>query len=113
MLDVDNYKNFIPMCYEAELLEKTSVSQKALIKLKIPLLKVEVITDYKTIDDNNIEVSMQGCPFKIMQGYWEFKKIDDKLSQVKLTSKYSFKKLDCILNVYRDTKMYFIRCQVI
>lgn len=48
------------MCYEAELLEKTSVSQKALIKLKIPLLKVEVITDYKTIDDNNIEVSMQG-----------------------------------------------------
>ncbi len=25
----------------------------------------------------------------------------------------SFNKLDCILNVYRDTKMYFIRCQVI
>ncbi|MEY8714539.1 hypothetical protein AB9G26_04550 [Francisella philomiragia] len=61
LLDVDNYKNFIPMCYyEAELLEKTPTFQKALIKLKIPLLKVELITDYKIIDDNNIEVSMQG-----------------------------------------------------
>ncbi|WP_395166918.1 hypothetical protein [Francisella salimarina] len=60
LLDVDNYKNFIPICNEAELLEKTSVSQKTLIKLKIPLLNVELITDYKIIDDNNIEVSMQG-----------------------------------------------------
>ncbi len=81
------------MCFEAELLEKTSVSQKELIKLKVPLLKAELITDYKIIDDNNIEVSMQGGPFKIMQGYWEFKKIDDKSSQVKLTSKYSFKNI--------------------
>ncbi|MEY8715497.1 hypothetical protein AB9G26_09485, partial [Francisella philomiragia] len=34
-----------------------------------------------------------GGPFKVMQGHWEFKKIDDKSSQVKLTSKYSFKNI--------------------
>lgn len=80
------------MCYDAELLEKLPTSQKALIKLKISLLKVELITDYKIIDDNSIEVSMQGGPFKVMQGHWEFKK-NDKSSQVKLTSKYSFKNI--------------------
>lgn len=88
--DVDRYKEFLPWCSHSEVLERDSDHVKGRVVIAKGGLEKGFTTMNRRQYGKMIEIRLIEGPFKRLDGYWRFQRLDESASKVVLDLEFEF-----------------------
>ena len=88
--DIENYPDFLPMCYDIEIFEHTETQAKASLKIKSGFIKMDFSTRNEMVRDQSINLNLMSGPFKSLTGNWKFVPQDENSCEVSLDMAFAF-----------------------
>ncbi|MBF0264616.1 MAG: type II toxin-antitoxin system RatA family toxin [Gammaproteobacteria bacterium] len=91
VFDVDRYKEFLPWCSGSKLLTKTDEYIEGKVWVNHIGFKQSFTTRNHFIKNEKLAITLLDGPFKELEGYWLFEKLDSKATKISLQLDFSFK----------------------
>ncbi len=88
--DVDSYEQFLPWCSRSRKLKETEDEITGQIEIKHSGLNKTFTTLNRMQKNKIIEMRLLEGPFKSLQGYWQFKTLDDNACKISLDLEFEF-----------------------
>ena len=88
--NVDRYSNFLPWCSNSIILNDSGSEMTAEIEITGKPIKWKFRTKNTYIVDEVINIKLIDGPFKNLDGYWKFHRIDKHNTKVSLFLEYDF-----------------------
>lgn len=88
--DVEAYPEFLPWCGGARINHRDETIMEASVLMKKGLLNHWFTTRNKLYSNERIEMNLVDGPFKVLQGSWEFCRIDEDASRIELDLIFEF-----------------------
>ncbi|RLK50770.1 ribosome-associated toxin RatA of RatAB toxin-antitoxin module [Alkalispirillum mobile] len=88
--DVDRYKEFLPWCSDSQVLARDSDEVKGRIVIAKGGLEKGFTTLNRRQYGKMIEIRLVEGPFKRLDGYWRFQRLDDDASKIVLDLEFEF-----------------------
>lgn len=88
--DVDKYSDFLPWCSNSVILSDTGSQMTAEIEITGKPVQWKFKTKNTYTVDEVIKIKLDDGPFKNLDGYWKFDKIDKYNTKVSLFLEYEF-----------------------
>lgn len=88
--DVDSYEQFLPWCNHSQVLTLTEDEVTGRIEVKHSGLHKTFTTLNRLQKNKMIEMRLIEGPFKSLQGYWQFKALDENACKISLDLEFEF-----------------------
>ncbi|NNE64417.1 MAG: type II toxin-antitoxin system RatA family toxin [Gammaproteobacteria bacterium] len=88
--DIEAYPEFLPWCGGARINHRDETIMEASVLMKKGLLNHWFTTRNKLYSNERIEMNLVDGPFKVLQGSWEFCRIDEDASRIELDLTFEF-----------------------
>lgn len=88
--DIDNYPAFLPWCTQSNVISRTPEEVHAELTLSKGGLEKSFTTCNRLQPDKMIEVRLISGPFKQLEGFWHFERLDDSSCKVSLDLEFEF-----------------------
>lgn len=88
--DIEAYPKFLPWCGGARINHRDETIMEASVLMKKGLLNHWFTTRNKLYSNERIEMDLVDGPFKVLQGTWEFCRIDEDASRIELDLTFEF-----------------------
>jgi ribosome-associated toxin RatA of RatAB toxin-antitoxin module len=88
--DVNSYEQFLPWCNSSQVLSQTEDEVTGRIEVKHSGLHKTFTTLNRLQKNKIIEMRLIEGPFKSLQGYWQFKKLDENACKISLDLEFEF-----------------------
>jgi ribosome-associated toxin RatA of RatAB toxin-antitoxin module len=90
--DVESYPDFLPWCSGAEIHSRCGEIVEASLELHRGGIKKRFRTRNSLHEDERIEISLVGGPFRQLEGGWRFDRLGENGSKVSLDMAFEFEK---------------------
>ena len=88
---VENYPGFLSWCDSSEILDKNEIITIAKININFKGLKQNFTTKNVKYYPHKMDIKLIDGPFKKLDGFWEFVKIDDNSCKINFKLEYEYK----------------------
>ena len=88
--DIESYPKFLPWCGEAKVLVADEEAVEASIAIDYKGVKKSFTTRNRLQKNKTMEMHLVDGPFKKLQGFWRFEKLDDNACKVSLDLDFEF-----------------------
>lgn len=88
--DIRSYPEFLPMCYDVEMIQDDATEKKASLKIKSGFVKLDFATHNTMIRNEHIHLNLINGPFKSLTGDWNFEPINATSCKVALKMEFAF-----------------------
>lgn len=88
--DVEKYAEFLPWCKESSVLKRETDEIHAQLVLSGGGFQKSFTTCNRLQPDKMIEIRLVDGPFKQLEGFWRFEKLEDIQSRVSLNLEFEF-----------------------
>lgn len=88
--DVEAYPEFLPWCGGARIIHRDNTVMEASVLMKKGLLNHWFTTRNNLYINERIELNLVDGPFKLLQGTWEFHRLDEDASKIELDLTFEF-----------------------
>jgi ribosome-associated toxin RatA of RatAB toxin-antitoxin module len=88
--DIESYGKFLPWCGGARIVVRAADSMTAAIDIAYHGVHKTFTTRNRLEPGRGMELQLVEGPFKYLQGYWRFEKLDDKSCKVSLDLSFEF-----------------------
>ena len=87
---IEDYPLFLPWCGGTKVLERNSEITKASILIKYSGVNQSFTTQNTKHYPNRIDLKLIDGPFKVLEGYWIFHKINEEACSIEFHLHYEF-----------------------
>jgi len=88
--DIPNYNQFVPWCVESRVLNQNDEEIRATLGFAAKGLHKSFTTLNRLHPHKMIEIRLVDGPFKHLEGFWQFDKVDENTSRVSLDLEFEF-----------------------
>ena len=88
--NVGEYHKFLPWCSDSKIISDINNKMSAEIKISKNFVNWKFSTENTYDPNKKINIKLIDGPFNHLEGYWEFKKLDDYNTTVELYLEYKF-----------------------
>ncbi|MDE2091763.1 MAG: type II toxin-antitoxin system RatA family toxin [Gammaproteobacteria bacterium] len=88
--DVARYPEFLPWCHSARVLSQSDTEMHAWLELARGGFHKAFTTLNTMQPGRSIAISLENGPFRHLQGYWQFEKLDSAGSKITLKMEFEF-----------------------
>lgn len=88
--DVDSYEQFLPWCNSSLVIKSTEDEVTGQIEIKHSGMHKTFTTLNRMQKNKMIEMRLVEGPFKSLQGFWQFKALDDNACKISLDLEFEF-----------------------
>ena len=88
--DIDSYADFLPWCNHSQVLRRTESVVEAELELHKGAVSKTFATRNVHTQDDAIDISLLGGPFRKLEGGWRFQSLGEQGSKVSLELEFEF-----------------------
>ena len=88
--NVGDYHKFLPWCSDSKIISDVNSKMSAEIEISKSLASWKFSTENTYDPNKRIDIKLINGPFNHLEGYWEFKKVDNYNTTVELYLEYKF-----------------------
>ena len=93
VMDVDQYKNFLPWCHQSKVLQSSGLEMDAEVGIGMAGLNQVFVTHNTHIENREVHMKLIKGPFSNLDGTWTFEPVGDnsqRACKVTLSLEYGF-----------------------
>lgn len=88
--DIESYPQFVPWCEGSQVLSRSEDEVRASLSFARGGISKSFTTMNRLQPHKMIEIRLLDGPFKMLEGFWRFEKVDDQYSKVGLDLEFEF-----------------------
>ena len=90
VIDVERYREFLPWCARAEVLERRDDGMTARLHLAYAGLRHAFTTRNAHVTDSTVTITLVDGPFSLLDGTWRFKPLTEQACKIEFDLRYAF-----------------------